>query len=581
MIGNHSIPVIADAYIKGITDFDADKALEAMIHSTTRDHHGLKAYREFGHIPGDKEHESISKTLEYAYDDWCIAQMAIQMGNDSVYREYIKRAQFYKNIFDPSVGFMRPRLNGGWLKPFNPTTVDWHFTEANSWHYSFYVPQDITGLYQLHGGKEKLARQIDLLFETQDTITGRDQKDISGLIGQYAQGNEPSHHMAYLHCFVNEPWKTQKRVRQIMDELYTNKPDGLSGNEDCGQMSAWLIMSAMGFYPVTPGQTDYIIGTPWFPEMEIFLENGKSFKITANKVSKTNFYIQSATLNGKEYSKSYLSHSDIMNGGHLHFEMRSKPNLNWGSADENIPKTHITDELLLPIPFINAPERRIRDKAEVTIETIVPDCEIFYTLDGSTPTDKSTKYTEPITITQSLTLKAVAYKDGFGFSYPVQAEFIKIDINRQIQILSIPHPNYHGEGPEALIDNTRGASNWRLGGWQGYQGTDFEAVIDLGKVQQIKYLGAGFVQEIRSWIWMPTKVTFSVSDNGEDFMQVLTILNPIPSNDYEVYLKDLGAPMNTFGRYVHIKAINFGKIPDWHLGAGDDAYIFIDEIIIK
>lgn len=581
MIGNHAISVIADAFMKEIRDFDYEKAMEAMIHSATRDHSGLDVYRKHGHIPGDMEHESISKTLEYAYNDWNIAEMAREMELDDVYKEYIHRAQFYKNIFDPSTNFMRPRLNGGWLKPFDPTTVDWHFTEANSWHYSFYVPQDITGLYTLHGSKKEFVMMVDELFETDDKITGRDMKDITGLIGQYAQGNEPSHHMAYLYNFVNQPWKTQKRVRMIMDELYSHLPDGLSGNEDCGQMSAWLIMSAMGFYPVSPGLPEYIIGTPWFPEMEIFLENGNVFRITANNVSKHNFYIQSATLNGESYTKSWIAHEDIMQGGHLHFEMGRKPNKDWGSRDEDIPVTNITDEILLPVPYIVAADQRIRDQVEVTIGKIIEGSEIFYSLDGSPPGRHTQRYTEPLIIKETTTLNTIAYKEGYGYSFPVKAEFVKIDLDKSIDILSVHHPDYHGGGPESLIDGVRGAINWRLGGWQGYQGTDFEAVVDLGDIQDIEYAGAGFIQEIRSWIWMPRDVRFYISSDGDHFTKIARVENTIPCDDYEIYQTDLGKTVNTSGRYIKVKATNFGTIPEWHLGAGGDAYIFVDEIIIR
>lgn len=581
MIGNHAISVIADAYMKGIRDYDADKALKAMIHSATREHFGLGSYQKYGHIPGDREHESVSKTLEYAYNDWCIAQMAKAMGQQEVYAEYIKRAQFYKNIFDPSTGFMRPRINGGWLTPFDPTTVDWHFTEANAWQYSFYVPQDVTGFYQLHGGKENLQKKMDELFETSSEITGRDMKDITGLIGQYVQGNEPSHHMAYLYNYVNQPWKTQQRVRQIMDELYTHKPDGLSGNEDCGQMSAWMVMSAMGFYPVTPGMPEYIIGTPWFPEMDIMLENGNTFKVTANKVSAKNKYIQSAKLNGAEYPYSYIRHEDIMKGGHLYFEMGSKPNKNWGSKDEHIPVSSIQDELLLPVPFIESAEKLIRDKMEVKIGTVVSGCDVYYTLDGSKPSRLSSKYEGSIVLDKSTVLTAVAFNETLGYSFPVMAEFVKIDINRKVSLTYPYSPNYHGGGPEALIDGVRGPENWRLGGWQGYQGTDFEAVIDLGKVMPISFLSAGFVQEIRSWIWMPKDVTFLVSNDGNDFKQVAYIKNTIADDDYTVYLKDLSAKVKTSARYVKVKATNYGTIPQWHLGAGGQAYIFIDEVIIE
>jgi len=581
MIGNHAISVIADAYLKGIRGFDAEKALEAMIHSATRDHYGLDVYRKYGHIPGDKEHESISKNLEYAYNDWNIAMMAKALLKDDIYRDYIKRAQFYKNIFDPSTGFMRPRINGGWLDPFDPTTVDWHFTEANSWHYSFYVPQDVSGFAQLHRGKDRLARKIEELFTTNAPITGRDMKDITGMIGQYAQGNEPSHHMAYLFNYVNQPWRSQHYVRQIMDDLYTAAPDGLSGNEDCGQMSAWLVMSAMGFYPVSPGQPDYAIGTPWFPEIEIFLENGNSFRIEAQNVSSDNYYIQSANMNGSDYRKSWLSHSDIMKGGSLNFEMGSRPNESWGSRDEDVPVTAITDNLLLPSPWVEADDYRIRDSVQVRLGHATENVVLYYTTDGSVPDSTSLHYEQPIPLKESTLLLARAWHSDMGFSYPVEANFVLIDQRRSITINSIPHQNYHGDGPDALIDGIRGQGNWRLGGWQGYQGTDFEAIVDLGDNLDITYLGAGFTQDVRSWILMPSDVRFLISDDNENWREIIRIENTIAPDDYEIQQHDLGRSVQTKARYVKIMATHFGKLPDWHLGAGGDAYIFIDEIVIR
>lgn len=580
MIGNHSISVIADAWMKGIRGFDGNKALQAMVHSATRDHFGLDVYRKHGYIPGDKEHESISKTLEYAYNDWCIAIMAQDLGREDIYREYLRRAQSWKNIFDPSTGFMRPRLNGSWLTPFDPAVVDWHFTEANAWHYSFYVPQDISGFIRMHGGKQQLAAKIDELFSTEIEVGGRDMKDITGLIGQYAQGNEPSHHMAYLYNFVNQPWKTQERVRQIMDELYTPYPDGLSGNEDCGQMSAWLIMSAMGFYPVTPGATYYTIGTPWFPEMEIRLENGKTFKITAKGVSKDHIYIQSANLNGKPYNKSYLMHADVVQGGHLSFVMGNQPG-SWATDDDNVPVTGIEEGLILPVPYFVASGSKIKDSITVHINSNTPGARIYYSLDGSTPTQNSKLYEAPVVLHNTSTITAVAWKDGLGFSKPVVSSYYKPDMSRSIEIFSQWHPNYHSGGSDALIDGLRGAPNWRLGGWQGYQGTDFEAIVDLGSIKPVSYLGAGFTQDVRSWIWMPAQLTFEISNDGKSFRKALEINNTVASDDYELQQHDLGGKLNARARYVRVKAKNFGRIPQWHLGAGGDAYIFIDEIIVR
>ena len=252
MIGYHSVPVIYDAWKKGITDFDINKAFEAMKTSAMQKRLGIDMMDEIGYVLSDFEHESVSKTLEYAFDDWIIAQLAKDLGKTEDYNYFIRRAQGYKNVFDKETGFMRPRFNGGWFSPFDPAEVNNHYTEGNSWHYTFYIPQDFNTYIKMMGGDKAMEKKIDELFQTDVELSGRPQVDITGLIGQYAQGNEPSHHMAYLYNYVGKPYKTQFYARKIMEELYTDQPDGLSGNEDCGQMSAWLVMSALGFYPVTP-----------------------------------------------------------------------------------------------------------------------------------------------------------------------------------------------------------------------------------------------------------------------------------------------------------------------------------------
>ena len=283
MIGYHAVPVIADAFLKGIRGYDTENAFEAMKHSAFQDKLGLKSYKKIGFIPMEEESESVSKTLEYAYDDWTIAQMAKAMGKEDDYRLFSRRAQHYKNIFDPETNFMRGRFRNTWFSPFDPFEVNFNYTEANAWQYSLYVPQDISGLMDLMGGKKKLENHLDAMFSAQLETSGRDQPDITGLIGQYAHGNEPSHHMAYLYNYVNQPAKTQEKVHQILTELYKNEPDGVSGNEDCGQMSAWYVLSSMGFYPVTPGSNEYIIGTPLFKKTTINLENGKAIYNTRRK----------------------------------------------------------------------------------------------------------------------------------------------------------------------------------------------------------------------------------------------------------------------------------------------------------
>ena len=277
MIGYHSIPVITDAYVKGIRDYDVDLAMKAMLTSSEADILGLKSYKKYGYIPAGDEPESVSKTLEYAYDDWCIAQMAGAMGKNETKDTYMERAQFYKNLYDPTSGFLRAKMNSSWFAPFDPAEVNFNYTEANAWQYSLFAPQDVDGLIKLMGGPEKLEAHLDALFVAPDATSGRHQVDITGLIGQYAHGNEPSHHMAYLYNYTGKPWKAQEKLDQIMNELYSNTPDGLSGNEDCGQMSSWYNLSAMGFYSVTPGTDYYMVGAPRFTETTMHLENGNTF----------------------------------------------------------------------------------------------------------------------------------------------------------------------------------------------------------------------------------------------------------------------------------------------------------------
>ncbi|HNZ42054.1 MAG TPA: GH92 family glycosyl hydrolase [Bacteroidales bacterium] len=580
MIGYHSVPVIYDAFAKGIKSYNTAKAYEAMKTSAMSDDFGLKFLKQYGYVPGDKEHESVSKTLEYAYDDWCIAQMAKALGKTDDYKKFIKRAQFYKNIFDTQTGFMRPKMNGAWQTPFDPAEVTFQYTEANAWQYSFYVPQDLSGLIQLYGGKANLANKLDELFNTKQQLTGREQSDITGLVGQYAHGNEPSHHMAYLYNYLNQPWKTQQLCHKIMTTLYHDKPDGLCGNEDCGQMSAWYVLSALGLYQVCPGNTQFAIGTPLFAEAVIHLENGNTFTIKAKKASLKKFYIQSAKLNEQPYTRSFLTYEDIMNGGKLEFVMGAKPNKRWGSADEDIPVTAINDHLLLPTPYVTHTSKTFTDSIEIELKNILSGTGIYYTTDGTQPDKTKTKYEGPFTIKETAKIKAVSFNPAYDASYVMVSDFIKINLNRKIKLLSKYSSQYTGGGDNALIDGIRGGENFRLGEWQGYDSVDFEAIVDLGNKQKINTISTGFLQDIGSWIWMPVYVEYSVSDDGVTFKPVAEIKNTVPINDYKCTIHDLTSDVKTEGRYVKVKAYNIGTIPEWHLGAGYSGWIFVDEIMI-
>jgi predicted alpha-1,2-mannosidase len=584
MIGYHSVPVIVDAFVKGIRGYDYAKAFDAMRHSADTNLFGLEFYRKYGHVPQDYEDESVSKTLEYAYDDWCIAQYAKLIGNESEYIRFIQRGQYYKNVLDPSTGFMRAKVNGGWYKPFEPAEVNYNYTEANCWQYNFYVPQDLKGFAKMMGGKNKLSKKLDELFITESKLTGNQLQDISGMIGQYAHGNEPSHHIAYLYNYVNEPYKTQKIVHKIMTEFYKNDPDGLIGNEDCGQMSAWYVMSALGFYSVCPGQKQYAIGTPMFDKATINLENGKQFVIKAKNISPNNYYIRSAVLNGKKYGACYLNHDDILNGGEIIFQMSNSENKQWGSKDSNIPTTEIKDYLINPVPIIEAEKNIFKDNLKIEIKNILPGkskTKIYFTVDGSEPDTNSFDYKGPIIIDKTTRIKAFSYNEQFGKSFAVTGDFVKIPSGRSITLYSQYDSKYNAGGPDGLIDLIRGEKSWKLGGWQGYLGTDFEAVVDLGEIQSVKKLGAGFLQNVMPCIFMPSEIEISVSDDNKNYKIISTIKNDIPDTDLSVIIKDFTIDVKISTRYVKVKAKNYGKIPIWHPEAGDDSYIFVDEVIIE
>ena len=394
MIGYHSIPVMADAYINGITGFDAEKALNAMVARANEDMWGLKYYRQYGFIPADMEGESVSTTLEDAYDDWCIARMADKMGKKEIADEFYQRAQYYKNLYDPDTKFFRGRKNGGFVSPFDPRQVNFMLTEANTWQYNFFVPQDVNTHIDMMGGKEEYENMLGQLFSTASDLTGRTQVDITGLIGQYAHGNEPSHHMAYLFNFVGKPVRTQKIVNQIMNELYTDQPDGLCGNEDCGQMSAWYVMSAMGFFPVTPASGMFIIGVPHFEEMTLNFENGKTFTIIAKNLSHENKYIESVKLNGKPLNRSYLYCDEVLNGGKIEFKMTSNRNTTWATEEKDCPVMRITDNLIVTSPIIDVENYVFYDNLEVGMKHPDKNAKILYTLNGG----EEMVYTEPFVI---------------------------------------------------------------------------------------------------------------------------------------------------------------------------------------
>ncbi len=549
MIGYHSVSVMADAMAKGITGFDYEKVFVAAKHSAMLDHLGLDAYKRQGFISMDDEHESVSKTLEYAYDDWCIAQMAMILNKNEDYEYFMKRSQSWKNIFDCNTGFMRPKKNGGWDKPFDAREINNNFTEGNSWQYSFFVPQDIPGMIEAYGGNDKFEAKLDEMFNSESKTTGREQVDVTGLIGQYAHGNEPSHHMAYLYNYIGKPEKTTEKVHYILNNFYKNTPDGLIGNEDCGQMSAWYVLSSMGIYSVTPGKAEWIESKATFDKIKVNFENGES---------------------------EFLSKISVKNRLGI-----SMTKYNW-------IKPKLSKEIT-PVPVIQAESKSFKDKMKIEILSQNPEDKIYYIVfekgvDYSTIKMTYVPYIKPFDIEASSTIQAYIKNDK-GQSQTISATFFKKPNNYTIDIKSTYNPQYHAGGKDGLLDGINGTTNWRKGDWQGYQTQDFEAVVDLQNVKEVSNFSATFLQDQRSWILMPTRVDYYGSTDNINFTLITTVANDVDPKKDENTIKDFSftasKPINS--RYIKVKAYNYGKLPEWHLGFpyNGDAFIFIDEITIK
>ncbi len=594
MIGYHAVSVIADAYAKGIRGFDEDLALEAMIASADADRFGLAAYKKYGYIPADMESESVSKTLEYAYDDWCIASFAERVGRRDVSFRFERRSRAWVHLFD-SNGFLRPRANGQWVEPFDPREVTFHYTEANAWQYRFAAVYELyefmPWLYATDRNakfiRDSLEKALDEMFTAESRTTGREQADITGLIGQYAHGNEPSHHIAYLYLATLSPAKTALYVRRIMDEMYSATPEGLVGNEDCGQMSAWYVFSALGFYPRTPGEVFYFLGSPTFPSAAINLENGERFTLLARGASPDQPYIRSAVEGEGESSSVILPHSDIENGYSLELEMgplSSEPKLR--SKGKSRREEYPLEILVVPAPVADAPTTFAK-KVKVRLLAFDPKDQIFYTRDGSEPDTESLRYDGPLTLRESTTLRFRSLHADRGrgplWSPVVDATFRKIDPRVKLTMRNGVHRQYQAGGEQALIDGVRGGSDFRLGTWQGYYGANLDADVDLGKSREIHRIATGFLHDQNSWIFFPTEVVFSVSNDGKKWDEIGRATSTLDPRHDGAVIEDFGValPKPVSARYVRVLARSPIMCPEWHKGASNRAFIFADEIVVE
>jgi predicted alpha-1,2-mannosidase len=598
MIGYHSVSIIADALAKSNNRFEPKKALEATLGTARNHQYGASTFAKKGFLSVEDEHECVSKNLEYSYNDWCVYQIAKHI--DLSKAEELKASLELRNwqqTFNAKTGFMQPRFNGGWYAPFEPKEVNNNYTEANAWQYSFFVPQDVPGLITAMGGNDAFERKLDELFETSSKTSGREQADITGLIGQYAHGNEPSHHMAYLYNFINKPHKTQGRVQQILREMYHNAPDGLAGNEDCGQMSAWYVFSAMGFYPVTPGLNSYELGSGLFNEVKIKV--GKQTNVLKfDHIDAKRMYVEESNANLGKRRNSLSELTEYADGY-------------WGNKNTSykfyVPDSNITQYFyfntsivpfkvegsvqytanLLPSPIIESAARTFKDSLLVSIypNFVKKGIKIKYEvtdLDNKKILEEA--YTKPFFVHQSCSVHAyVSDVESLGQPLSSHAKFYRIPHNWEVSLATPYNSQYTAGGASGLIDGIYGEKDWRKGAWQGYYGEDLVAVIDLKKEQEISNVFANFLQDQKPWIMMPKEVEFYGSIDGINYSSLGVVTHDIPENYEGVIIQklELGLSKKTKAKFIKVVAKNYGKLPSWHLSAGQNAYIFVDEIGVR
>ena len=586
MIGYHSVPVIQDAVSWDIESFDQELALEAMLQAADSLHLGLPSYVNYGYIPLDEEHESVSKTLEYAYDDACIAAFANQLTSTSTNREnvvkrFTKRALSYRNLFNASSNFIQPKRGGAWLEDFEPREVNFNYTEANGWQYNFFAPQDINGHIALMGGDSVYFSMLEKMFTASSETTGRQQPDITGMIGQYAHGNEPSHHMAYLFPYVGNTSRTAELVDEIRSELYPNDPAGLSGNEDCGQMSAWYVWSALGLYPVNPGSDQIIAGLPAFEKMVVTprpMSRRPASPLTID-FKGSGSYVAGWEFNGLIKSESWISKRSLLSGGALHFTGVNTPS-DFGMAPIDRPSEEIADHNFVGVPVIHAPRTFQSLSTQVSISNSNPEVLTRFRVRNIGQVEASSPwliYSEPIELDASKTIEAYSENSQGITSARVKHQVRQISHRYELKLSEPFDPQYAAGGSQALIDGIHGSPNYQTGDWQGFWGKDVTAIVDLGESKTVLSMSIGALRDIRPWIFLPKSVAFSCSQNGENWQAIETIEHSLPNDDDANIAHRFISNESRQARYWRAEVKHFGNLPPGHLGAGNPSWVFLDE----
>ncbi len=603
MPGYPGIAAMAEAALKHPEGLDTELIYKSIKETAFRDggcsvnygsDNGVRYYVDYGFIPAEVGC-GISKTTENNYYDFAIAQLAKKLGKDEDAEYFTQRSLGYRNFYNPKTNYLWPRLSSGQFIEMDTTTWDemvHHYVSGNIWAYSTYTPHDMLGAIDLWGGSKKYEAWLDNMITTPLDMKGEEHVDIAGFIGKYSHGDEPGHHIAYSYNFMGKPWKTQELARRVMTEMYSHTPDGFVNNEDCGQMSAWYILSGLGFYPVAPADMNYYIGSPLFKKSVVNLEDGKTFTVIANNVSETNKYIQSVTLNGKPIDKIFITYQDIMAGGELVFEMGPNPNKEWAAGEDALPQyqkdllKYKTQPMACYSPYLTTEEFRFGDNIKVELTSKNERGKTYYTLDGSEPTEKSKLYQEPITISKSSTLKAIAFQEGLKPSQTysqklVKSLFANLDEGYpKITFDNVPKKYGEKDGSQ-LIDMVYGSETFSDRKWTGVNAKDLIINVDLGKEYDISSLELNTLTSTMKWRFPPKSISISVKKAKGEYKQVTVQNYPkLKQEDKKINYHKLKFPKQ---KVQHIKIVveNYGILPKWHRGAGKLPWIFVDEINVN
>lgn len=603
MIGYNMTSPIADAVLKNISGINAEEAYAAIKaaafdktkHSQNYDQNGMDGYLKYGYVTGEIG-SSVSKTTEQNYYDWAIGKVAAKLKKTKDATLFDQRSKAWRNLFHNGTGYLFPKLSTGELVELETNTWNGlrsNYVSGNVWAYSAYTPHDMKAAIQLQGGREAYTNWLDGIFNNNIELEGHQHVDISGFIGKYGHGDEPGHQMPYLFNIAGKPWLTQKYVSEVVNTMYSDKPDGLINNEDLGQMSAWYIFSTLGFYPLAPGDLTYQFGAPYFNEATIELENGKQFKVIAKNQSDENIYVQKAWLNGKEYDKNHIRHTDILAGGILEFEMGDDPNKAWGTEPENSSLGAFNDlkkpevkQLAALAPIDKNNNNFFEDEYSIVLTSADEQAQIYYTLDGTIPDITSKKYEAPIKIISDTELKAIATLADLASSTVYTRKYFKSVLANMPEeypkILVAEKETPYGNADCSMIfDQIIASESYSDGRWTGLK-EDFDITLDLGSNRLISSFSIGGLTDTGVWIFPPDKIEVYAGSTIDDLRLIGGTDIPELKEDAKKVVRYKFDIQPDNYRFLMFKVKNYGIAPVWHgAGKGEKMWLFLDEIIIK